>query len=259
MTTLTNPQNTPTKSRSSVEREDSVKRYVLEKGSRLKDVPAEFRNDQSVVKLAVLNDGSALQYASLRLRSSPDFACKLLKEVEDSSSFKYFMEDVQNDISVVSVFLTKFSQQYWKLPSLARDNKDVVRMAVGRHPDNFRWCSEELRDDTEFVREMARRTSSIFAYASDRLRNDPDFVLSLITGKTTSEISVVKYASDELKSDPSFAIKVMQFNPRALGFLDKKARENNQITEILINKSPDDIHLLAETELFNPKTLLRFF
>lgn len=169
------------------------------------------------------------------------------------------MEDVQNDISVVSVFLTKFSQQYWKLPSLARDNKDVVRMAVGRHPDNFRWCSEELRDDTEFVREMARRTSSIFAYASDRLRNDPDFVLSLITGKTTSEISVVKYASDELKSDPSFAIKVMQFNPRALGFLDKKARENNQITEILINKSPDDIHLLAETELFNPKTLLRFF
>lgn len=53
---------------------------VIDKGSALRFASPELRDDEEVVRNAVIKDASAMQYASQRLRSDKDFICSLIDQ-----------------------------------------------------------------------------------------------------------------------------------------------------------------------------------
>lgn len=53
---------------------------VIAKGSALRFASPELRDDEEVVRNAVMKDASAMQYASQRLRSDKEFICSLIDQ-----------------------------------------------------------------------------------------------------------------------------------------------------------------------------------
>jgi hypothetical protein len=53
---------------------------VKSKGSALRYASPELRDDEEVVRNAVMKDSSSIQYASPRLRSNKEFICSLIDQ-----------------------------------------------------------------------------------------------------------------------------------------------------------------------------------
>jgi hypothetical protein len=208
----------------------------------LKNASDRLKDDEDIVKKAVLNDSGAFEYASDRLKDDKDFVKWVITASGSIKNILNFAsERVRNELKDDKNALMAALKSNW-YPSKTvlqyasdrlRDDKDFVLEQVGSNGDVLEYASNRLKDDEEVVLAAILSDLSALKYASDRLKDDKEFFLSLVK----INYYTLKYASDRLRSDINFCIECAK--------IDKKS----------ISSFPDEIKILFETHKNDFKTL----
>ena len=147
---------------------------------------SRLRDDEDVVIFAVSRNCSSVRYASDRLLSNEDFILQLVTSYEDVEPRQWNpdYEGVMNH-----------------LPSIYRDNQDVVLRCARTNGLVLQVCSNRLRDQSNIVLAAIQSNGIAMMYASDALKDDKRFVLTAVH----YEGHILTYVSERLQRDAQVA------------------------------------------------------
>lgn len=148
---------------------------VKEDGLLLRYTPLAWRDDTQIVRIAVANNGHALQYASFRLRNNKDIVLTAIAYKETLEIPTYNMASCELEVN--SDYKCIFSFASSKL----RNNKKIVLTAVKNNPYALEHASNEMKGDREIVLAAITKQGWCLSFASSELRSDKNMVLAAVS------------------------------------------------------------------------------
>ena len=130
-----------------------------------------FEDDTEIVKLAMSEESSALQWASDRLREDIGMLTYVIESYGgkavgvDSATTKEFV------IKNIPVFLSILDF----IPDRMLDDEEIIMAAVKEDGMALMWASSRLQDNEEIVREAIKECPYAIVMASTRIKNMPEF------------------------------------------------------------------------------------
>jgi hypothetical protein len=129
-------------------------RSILKHGWLLQHLP-QFQDDEKLVKVALHNDGTAIQYASKRIQ-------------KDRKWVKYAIEHAKSGTIMSLDCMKPF-----------RNDKELVNLACDAQRGNFVYVDKAFRDDCELAKICMRKIgepNTIYSYLSERLKANKELV-----------------------------------------------------------------------------------
>ena len=112
---------------------------------KMNQLNENFSNDREIVKFAVNQSGTNLQFASIELCA---------------------------DIEIVKIAVSEYGNSLEYASTELRDNKEIVSIAVSQNGYSLRFASMDLCNDREIVTIAVLNNSNSLIFASDNLRDD---------------------------------------------------------------------------------------
>ena len=154
--------------------------YVLERVTEpnaqheLQYASDELKDNENIVRGAVLRWWGAIQYASNRLRNKKEIA---LIAVNGYSCYKLndalsmISLDLKNDFDVVLMAVKRDGLALRHASEEMRDHAIIIMEAIKKNPMALQYASEKMRDNLEIVTEVEKSSRYALNFASQRLRN----------------------------------------------------------------------------------------
>lgn len=141
----------------------------------------EFNSDKEVIKVALNNNGEAIQYVNEKLR---------------------------NNVEYIKLALSNTNGYALRMDCMIpyRDYDEYVRIALKANPYNIRWVSPRLRDDYDTAvfaikHTQKNKSTDFYRYLSSRLRDNLELAsLDIYVGSAG-----VPYYSERLKDSDKVA------------------------------------------------------
>jgi len=148
------------------------------------------RDDEEIVKDAILQNYEDLQFASMRLRNDADFMLSCIREVH----YECF----------------KFASDAMK------DHEEFVKAAVKQDYNAMAFASERLRNDDKFMSIcMTEYTSECFEYVGEDLKNNK----SMAHFAVKMNINLFNYISPSLQNTKDLALLTLPHEPYCINYL----------------------------------------
>ena len=123
------------------------------------------------------------------------------------------------------------------LPSIYRDNKEVVLRCAESNGLVLKVCSERLRDDSNIVLAAILYNSLAMIYASDTLKDDKRFVLTLVHYRG----DILPYVSTRLQNDTQVAaVAVSNWNVHCWSALQPSMQKNFNVAFAYVSNNEVD-------------------
>lgn len=135
-------------------------------------------DDREVVLAAVQRDGSALRFASERLRRDGEVVLTAVKR--DGMALRVAAADLRNNLDIVLAAVQSNGMILEFVHKDLRSHVPVVLAAVQQNVMALPFASEELRDNWDIVSAAVEKEGSILQFASARLRNNKDMALKAV-------------------------------------------------------------------------------
>lgn len=204
---------------------DTLKQHPHE----LKNLPDSVQDDEELVRIAVKRDGSALQYASARLRDDFDtvmiavkktgtglrFASDALKNNADivaaavradGAALEFVPNDLRNDRQLVLEASRSCAVEL--IPEQFLSDKEVAECLIAHDCQAFAHLSDDLRRDLDLIAQATQMDSSLFMYLPEGFLADKATVMELLN----NELCVIPYISDEMEIDKEMALAAMNIS-----------------------------------------------
>jgi ribosomal protein L24E len=154
------------------------------------------------VSVAVSRNGNALQFACCDLRYDVDFftqaaSAKLHHDLV-VCLMQHAVPALPSHLHVLKYLINKDSGNLQFASDDAKDDMQVVTMAVRLDARALRFASDRLRDILEFVTMAVQLDARVLQFASDRLRDMPE----LVTMAVQLDASALQFASERLRDEP---------------------------------------------------------
>lgn len=250
----------------SVQRDKSVVIHAIRKDFRVfaEWMPAELREDKDIVLAAVSKQpASTLNMVSPVLKEDRDVMVAAVST--DVSSIKALDKKFRADRELVRAGIRAHTSEedarspgYNSMLRYAsedlRDDKELVKEAVGFMPYALEYASPRLRDDKEVVIEAAKNPAGAFAvleYASARLTDDKDVVLAIVSGygRALDEVP------ESFKRDKDVAMAAVQNDGWALAFVSKELADDRDVVFAAVRSYPGSLQF-ASSKLRGDKELV---
>jgi hypothetical protein len=146
-----------------------MKKLIKKKGSNLQYASDELRNDEELVKLAIINDSSSFmnfinfKYAGSKLKNDKEFVKNIICNSQSGLITYYLDDELRND-------------------------KEIVFELIKIDPSYIEDVNYELLNDIEFVKEyfiIAKKTlrentddrciNEFLEYINDKIKNNQEF------------------------------------------------------------------------------------
>lgn len=190
------------------ENRDFVKMMVEYNGDGLQYAP-KYNDDEEIVKIAVTDSPTSLEYASARLRSDVELVkCAIGKNAE---AFLYAGRKIKKDMSII-----KFA---------IRHSKDTAILAFP--------FMRKFKDDDNIVKLAVKANGYNICFASRRLKDDYDIAKCALLNKREGHIFVYEYLSARLRDDKSLAMIELKSEYPDVGHFSKRLKNDNEIAEHL--------------------------
>jgi len=162
--------------------------------SALKYVPKEILNDPRIIRMAVRNNLSAMEYASVELKKDKVFVLELIQNygIEPENIDPSLYDD--RDIALASVIKRGDALEYF--PKFF-DDREVVIQAVKNDGNMLLKASNDLQEDIEIVRLAIGNNARIYKELPEKIKNNMEVIILAITG---SDDGLWFELSDEVKS-----------------------------------------------------------
>ena len=171
-----------------------IKYHTIRLDYGMEQVLKKFKNDKEVVKVAVENHGSALQYASDNLKDDREVVKIAVKSY--GMSLEYASNRLKDDKEIVKIALKNgydflpgglsvFALKY--ASSRLKDNEEIISFAInqkyGSNDELCNYVSPRIKNDKNFIR--------------NELRNGNRNILNCTSDKIKSEFSIDKVTTDK--------------------------------------------------------------
>ena len=185
-------------------------------GSALGYFSPQIKDTFAVVWAAVSQDGTALYFASQRLKKDRSIVMRAIQTTP--GALKYASSEMQSQLDVVraAVELDGMSL-YWAHPSF-RKKESMIKLAIQTNPMAFALADRELRDQVELVKECMDISPYMLRFSSPRVRSQKDV-----------------------------AIKAIEADPSLFSVLDESMQLSESVCLTIINHWPDQIHLIPKS------------
>ena len=165
----------------------------------------DMRDDEDVVKVALINHPNEMRYASERLKGDSDFVWKIYLDRIDVRclSYRYLSKKIRGDI-------------------------DLARCVVSCKPENFRFCTKEVRGDLALIQVTAHKMPRMIKHAyTNSLSKETLYDLWFRTA-THADGSFKVLPRKALKDD-DFCAYVIRNGPSLFGQFYRLAISNSHI------------------------------
>lgn len=149
---------------------------LRKKGASLRDAPGYVQADPELVRAAVEQDGTALQFACDSLRSCQEFVVTAVDQ--NAGALAFAAEEL-------------------------RTNREFVIEVVRRNGCALVGASERLRADPKVVLLAVSENHYALTHAADCLRNDLEFLLQLAKSKYVPPSKVKLFCRLKLRQNPT--------------------------------------------------------
>ena len=165
-------------------------------GSALQYASLKLRNDKEIVLAAVKKHGLGLQFASAELKKNKDIVLAAVNQTGDA--LEYASEELKKDKDIVMAAVNQNGRALAHTsPELQRD-KEIVRAALDEDGASLEFCAVELKSDKEFVFAALKKSGyAALDYASDELQNDESILRTAVVQNIDTTI---EYISKKLKA-----------------------------------------------------------
>lgn len=201
---------------------DMLKQHPLE----LKNLPIQVQDDEELVRIAVKKDGSALQYASARLRG--DFETVMIAVNKTGTTLNFASDELKNNAEIIAAAVRADGAALEFVPERLRDDrqlileasrkcnvaliperflsdKEIAERLIDHDCNAFAYLSDELRRDVDLIAQATRLDSSLFMYLPEGFPEDKAKVIELLN----DGLCVLPYISDEIEIDKEIALAAM--------------------------------------------------
>jgi hypothetical protein len=173
-------------------------------GLNLEKLSDKWKQDFDVVLAACTNNGFAIKYASLELKSNKDIANVVLKK--QPLLLSEFGYDIKNDNACVEI-ATKVNGLAFQHASieLKKDKEFVIKISE-ISPLAFAYCDESLKDDPDLIKRFLPKSPGLYGYLNSNLKENKDLALLCIE---QNGLSVFQYLSDNLRIDKNLILEAI--------------------------------------------------
>jgi hypothetical protein len=199
-----------------------------------KEVPANLRNNKSVIEELLLCDPNALRYASRELRKDRQFVEEMTaKYAIDTSRF-----DLIKDRQIALNLARTDSIQLDQLPQDLQNDREFVAGLVKLNGVQLQFAKPEFQDDYEIARNAVSCTfndSAALEHCSSRLRADTSIVYSAVETNPCN----IEYAAAELRDNNAMGMHVVKGAPWTVEYLSERLRNDLDIAKEVIDQDPE--------------------
>ena len=130
-----------------------------------------------------------------------------------------------------------------------REDREIVSLILQRDGLSLEHAAEDLKNDEALVDVAVRQHGKSLLYAHERFRNDESMIA--LAFKTYPRI--VKSMSDDLKRNKRFVSSLMDSNPGAIEYLDKRNRSDKDLMLQVCKKGGVELLRCASSALKSDK------
>ena len=234
---------------------ESILKQVALHGQSLKNLSTTDQDDEEIVSTAIEEDGSAIQYASNRLKMKKDLALKAIRQ--NYVAFEYLPLSMQKQDDILETYLYSHPCEFYtKMPVLItdkekayhyidiwglalafvseelRDDMDLVKLAIAKDGYNLIYASERLKNNKDLMKEAVKKDSDVlYEFYANHPIQDRDFLKEMVE----VDSSALKYASQELKDDKEIALFALKKDGNAFAWISHRLQADPDIWEVLRN------------------------
>ena len=241
---------------------------VISEPLNLAFLPHRWRDDKTIVTMAVSRSGDALHFASQRLRRNKDLLALL---DGDPTEFVDAIDEVESDPLLLS-----------DLPHRWRDNKSIAVIAIAQRGVAIGSASQRLKENRALALLAAGHddTGLVLGTMADHFRADKQIALAAVRGSgiamvgihepllhdkdiiaaASATFDIAQYLTPALRNDKDFILRIAKVcNPVVLGpALDAFVHDETFLQELLQITSRDRIALLRVTNLAGKSVMTSF-
>ena len=182
----------------------------------------DVRMDPEVILEAVIQDWSAIKYASEQLKRDEDFIQQLfeLGKISDDQILEFASEELKEDIEFFFELREKGinleNKKISDLRELRGDSDFIFGLLREGHIEALEWASDSLIEDREFFSELAFNVPQIYGELSDEIilqeygrgdiAKDEEIVLNVIRSYGLHQL---EGASKELLGNKDFILELL--------------------------------------------------
>jgi hypothetical protein len=182
-------------------------------------------NDQEIVKIAVKQNGLALQFASESLKNDQEIVKIAVKQ--NGLALQFASESLKNDQEIVKIAVKQNGLALQFASESLKNDQEIVKIAVEQNGLALQFASESLKSNLKIVKIAVEQNGLALQFASESLKNE---LLDQINNK------------DNLNSRDNYPIIITAIakNELALEFIIK-----NFVKQFTINRMENDIVFTA--------------
>ncbi len=198
------------------------KKFVLEavkqNGLAIQFASNELKNDNNIIKEAICSNYLAFNFLSLDKRNNPEIS-DIYKEFKSTSEYIF----AHNWIIL------------WKKENYnARDNKDLVMLAVKQNWMSLLYASNRLKNDPDIVLAAVKQNWLAYQFIQKKsLKLSKEIVISAIN----SNINVVEYFWQEILNNVDFAIYIIKKQYNKYELMPANIKKDLNINLVLATKN----------------------
>lgn len=213
----------------------------------------DLQSNCGIVLTAIRQNGSALQYASKKLRSDPEVVSAAVEQRADA--FVYASDKL-------------------------REDPNFVQKLMQRNERVLSYASDKLRSDPKFMLALVRKNESFLLHASDTLRADKSFILTvvaeqgdavryawhtcwedaeIILAASQKDKRAMRHAGKAAWNNRDFVLTMVQKDWRELRHASEEIRSDREIVKLAIAQSPDALQYASESLKEDPEVVFRSY
>lgn len=205
-------------------------------------------NDKSLVSLAVKNNPSSLQYASIELKSDAEFIlylCDICNQIEhrrlneaEDKSFIYEKNET---------FVYKKNEELFPyISEELKENYDFLCSIAAKNGMILKYVNNEQLIDENLAAIALKNSILCIDFIPTELFHKEDFVHENILKRVESEHIVLKYLPKELLENIEFAKKVVKLDGEFLEYLPVNLQDDEEFVQLSIKDNYKPLKFASE-------------
>jgi|Transcript_108441 hypothetical protein len=211
------------------DRNHFIAKLLQRRGAALttfKQFPDNARADESVVRVAIQQDGCALEFAHVRFRADKEFV--MLAAQKSRHALQFASPNLQADAEVVRSAACVFGDALRYADVRLAQDKEFVGGLLRQNGSALECAHPSIKSDKELVRQAVRANGFALKFADRTLRSDKDVVLDAVRESGLA----LQYVDEALLLDKEVALAALQQSDLALKYINDDLKRDPDIVPL---------------------------
>lgn len=195
-------------------------------GVCLVDAKPQFQDDFEVVKAAVSNQGEALRHASQTLKANESIVKIAVSAPLSVNTLDYASEALKDNKEVVLLAVKNSPNAFQSASGRLQQDKEVLITAASRMPFNeINSINPNAKNDDDVMKVAILRNTAGFRFASETLRNDKELVMATVR----KQVRATKHIPARFHDDKEVMMAAVAVDGSNLSYASKRLKDDKEL------------------------------